>query len=77
MYSMWSLELVYSFQSDFNLDFDRCVRYDNLPQPYCFLENDPDNPCCQRPKCVFPVNYITNVGEITTPLPKTGNSYWW
>lgn len=60
--------------SHFYSESHRCVRYDNLPQPYCFLENDPDNPCCQRPKCVFPVNYITNVGEITTPIPKTGSN---
>ena len=50
----------------------RCVHYNNLPKD-CYLEKDPANPCCDRPKCVFPVNYVTDVGQVhTTPAPRGG-----
>ena len=50
----------------------RCVHYNNLPDS-CYLEKDPANPCCDRPKCVFPVNFVTDVGQVrTTPGPRGG-----
>ena len=38
----------------------RCETYVNLPAQYCHLEQDPNNPCCERPVC----NFMAGHGEI-------------
>ncbi|OWF53570.1 Cartilage matrix protein [Mizuhopecten yessoensis] len=48
---------------------ERCNHFGNLPQPYCYLKQDPANPCCKIPYCDFPVNYVTNTGYISTAKP--------
>ncbi|GFO23768.1 collagen alpha-4(vi) chain [Plakobranchus ocellatus] len=62
---------------------EKCERYVNLPAQYCHLEQDPNNPCCERPVC----NFLAGHGEIRgnrtstlapapptpiTPRPPTG-----
>nr|KAG5702882.1 hypothetical protein BaRGS_019101 [Batillaria attramentaria] len=32
---------------------DKCEKYVDIPAPYCHLERDPNNLCCQRPVCNF------------------------
>ncbi|XP_076470008.1 uncharacterized protein LOC143300296 [Babylonia areolata] len=45
---------------------DKCVIYDPslIPQPYCHLEQDPNNHCCKIPVCQFTAPYekVTGVG---------------
>ncbi|XP_076113274.1 uncharacterized protein LOC143080959 isoform X2 [Mytilus galloprovincialis] len=50
---------------------EKCVHFGNLPQPYCFLLKDPSNPCCKIPKCEFPINFVTQIGIISTAKPAT------
>ena len=53
----------------------RCVHYDNIP-PQCYLVKDPVNECCNIPKCTFPVNYVTHMGElVSTTLKPPGGKY--
>lgn len=38
-----------------------------MPQPYCRLTQDPQNPCCQVPECKFIPHNPQIEGERTTP----------
>ncbi|KAK3581064.1 hypothetical protein CHS0354_033850 [Potamilus streckersoni] len=53
---------------------EKCVHYGNLPTPACFLIDDPINPCCKIPKCIFVNNFITHIGHVTT-TPKPRGEY--
>ena len=58
----------------------RCEKYVDIPQPYCHLEQDPVNPCCQRPVCNFLVGHNqiegTNTIPTTTTTQSTTPGYW-
>ncbi|XP_046585152.1 uncharacterized protein LOC124292144 [Haliotis rubra] len=46
---------------------DRCLKYENLPKPYCILIQDKDNPCCKVPHCDFTGKYGDFFGSLTPP----------
>ncbi|XP_078338507.1 uncharacterized protein LOC111134355 isoform X1 [Crassostrea virginica] len=46
---------------------DKCRTFDYVPQPYCRLTQDPNNPCCQVPECKFIPHNPEIEGQRTTP----------
>ncbi|XP_071091876.1 uncharacterized protein [Haliotis cracherodii] len=46
---------------------ERCMKYENLPQPYCKLIPDTANPCCKVPHCDFTGKYGELFGTLTRP----------
>ena len=49
--------------------FFRCPKYTNT-SPTCVMTTDPNDPCCQAPKCT----YDANLGRVPQPLPTFGKS---
>ena len=47
----------------------RCEQFVGLPPQYCHLEQDPSNPCCQRPVCNFLVSHDVIAGLRNETLP--------
>ncbi|GFR69726.1 collagen alpha-6(VI) chain [Elysia marginata] len=54
-----------------------CVVYKDIPFPYCRLIQDPNNPCCKIPSCIWtaPVEIFTDFAVVnpTTPGVKVTN----
>ncbi|KAK3591361.1 hypothetical protein CHS0354_040323 [Potamilus streckersoni] len=50
---------------------DKCLKYENLPVPFCRLVPDPKNACCKIPECKFTGESTSMVfsAAITTPKP--------
>eukprot|EP00916_Digyalum_oweni_P007206 GHVL01012180.1.p1 GENE.GHVL01012180.1~~GHVL01012180.1.p1 ORF type:complete len:402 (-),score=23.95 GHVL01012180.1:145-1350(-) len=46
---------------------DKCEKYVDIPKPYCYLEQDPVNTCCQRPVCNFLIAHGEKEGNNTLP----------
>lgn len=55
-------------------DAHRCVKYMNIPEPYCRLVTDPRNSCCKIPDCLFTAPYGLVTG-LATIQPSQGSSH--